>query len=54
MARQTRIPRRSINRLQVSGLHPESVGTAEINEEQGPRAGSPQETIHYRLKTHSR
>lgn len=33
VVRHAKIQRRSINRLQVSGLCPDSVGTAEINEE---------------------
>ncbi|TNN87937.1 hypothetical protein EYF80_001901 [Liparis tanakae] len=53
VARQAKILRRSINRLRVSGLSPDSMGTLEINEELGPRAGSPHEAIYYRLETHT-
>lgn len=53
MARRAKIPKRSIKRLRESGVYWGSVGTAEINEEEGPQAGSPRETSHYRLQTRS-
>lgn len=53
MVRQPKNLKRSISRLQVSGLCLNSAGTTEINEEYGQQAGSPQETIHYRLETHT-